>query len=79
MWAVTIMSKNIEHVQVRWCSSTTCSRWWSRNFLSPCSSEMVFINYEQHAVELEFSNSIWRVPYIHDKEKEGYYTNFSEE
>jgi hypothetical protein len=46
------MSKNIEHVQVRWCSTT------------------------QHEVELEFSKFIWRAPYMHDKEKEGYYTNF---
>jgi hypothetical protein len=36
-------------------------------------------NYVQHVVELEFSKSIWRAPYIHDKEKEGYYTNFLEE
>lgn len=34
---------------------------------------MVF-NYVQHMVELEFSKSIWRAPYMHDKEKEGYYT-----
>jgi len=36
-------------------------------------SEMVF-NYVQHMVKLEFSKSIWRAPYMHDKEKEGYYT-----
>jgi hypothetical protein len=34
---------------------------------------MVF-NYMQQVVELEFSKSIWRAPYMHDKEKEGYYT-----
>jgi hypothetical protein len=39
---------------------------------------MVF-NYVQHVVEYEFLKSISRAPSIHDKEKEGYYTNFLEE